>query len=784
MSIASPRGRYPPLLQITHWLIGLFVVCQLTIAVLLGQLRSLEYGQSVLGLHRQVGFAILLVSFVRLAALVRHRVPPLDAHLPSWQIGAARLLHCAFYVTLMVQPILGMCIAWARGDTVTAFGLFTLPAPWDISDAARDRFMTAHLAIALALVGLVAIHLGAVVFNHWFRRIPVMERMLPSAPADQLVNRVPVAGQMLAGLGIVVVMALATGINAVSKYRAFTQMTAAYQDTEQAEADETRAAQSAWKEVVGLASGGAPAGGSERLRTTAEVARGHLESAAGHASTPDTRAAIAALSALIASLAAPGGSISTDAVGEVDAKLQELIDTQTASAQQVLGDIAERAAQGHDLIIVTVAPMTLLGVVLALLLARSMLGSVGRLRALVRGIESNEGSGDIVVRGRGEFAELMRDMISMRAAIEDRAQAEADRRLSLEADRARAAEEQQAKQREAEQRLADEHQLLQRETERHQAAERRALREQLAEEFEAQVASIVHAVAATVDTLKNTAGDLARSAASTTKCSSDASVVAESTKESASRIVGSSAHLSGAAQSVRKNAEESRARAVLGVQEATAARAEIDSLAAASGQIRSIAELISGVTRQTNLLAINARIEAARAGEAGRGFCIVADEVKTLAAQTQSATDGIGDHVHQVGSAATRSMEILQNMRSIITDLEGSSSIIFAACDEQFKSTEDIASQVTEISASTVSVAENIAEAERTARATETMAAEVVETADVLQGQADSLQEQVANFVLQLRSVNSSARQGGTNGGDSASAENRHMMPLSIARSA
>jgi methyl-accepting chemotaxis protein len=134
--------------------------------------------------------------------------------------------------------------------------------------------------------------------------------------------------------------------------------------------------------------------------------------------------------------------------------------------------------------------------------------------------------------------------------------------------------------------------------------------------------------------------------------------------------------------------------------------------------------------------------------------------------------------VHQVGSAATRSIEILQNMRSIIADLEGSSSIIFAACDDQFKSTEDIASKVTQISASTVSVAENIAQAERTARATEAMAADVVETADVLQGQADSLQDQVVNFVLQLRSVNSSAGKSG------ASGENHEMRPPNVARSA
>jgi len=133
--------------------------------------------------------------------------------------------------------------------------------------------------------------------------------------------------------------------------------------------------------------------------------------------------------------------------------------------------------------------------------------------------------------------------------------------------------------------------------------------------------------------------------------------------------------------------------------------------------------------------------------------------------------------VHQVGSAATRSIEILQNMRSIIAELEGSSSIIFAACDDQFKSTEDIASKVTQISASTVSVAANIAQAERTARATEAMASDVVETADVLQGQADSLQDQVANFLLQLRSVNSNA----TKGPSDASGEGREMMPQNVA---
>jgi methyl-accepting chemotaxis protein/cytochrome b561 len=736
-NIAS-NVRYSPLLQIIHWAVALFVICQLAIALVLGQLRSLQYGQNVLGLHRQLGFAILVLCIVRVILIARAKSPPLSAELPAWQIFAARLVHLSFYVALIVQPLMGMCIAWARGDTVTAFGIVTLPAPWEISDGARDHLMTAHMVTAAVLAGLVVIHIGAVIFNGWKRRVSVIERMLPSGPADTLVNRVPVAMQLLAASGFVIVIALAMGINAVAKYRDFTEMTGAYRDTDQAAADEIRGAQVAWKEIVGIGASGNSSGGGDRLSSIADTARTHLGSAAEHVSDPAARTAILAVGARIQALRAANGAFSAGAIADIDSRVQDLIDTQEAAAQQIQGDIAERASRGHDLIVITVAPMALLGLVLALLLARSMMSSFGRMRALVRGIQTNEGPQEIRVHGRGEFAELTRDMVNMRTAIQQRSQAEADQRLALEAERARFAEEQQRKQREME---------------RLQSSERQALREQMAGEFESQVAGIVESVAATVETLKSTAANLARSAASTTQRSADASMVAKRTESAASRIAASSSQLSTAARSVRQNAEQSKARAVFGVQEATAARTEIDLLAAASGQITSITEIITGITRQTHLLAINARIEAARAGEAGRGFCIVADEVKVLAAQTRGAADGIGGHVQQVGTTAARSIEILQNMRTIIADLEESSSTIFAACDDQSKSTEEIASKVTEISSSTIAVAENIVHVEQTARATEAMAADVVDTANRLQSQADSLQDQVANFVLQLRSV-------------------------------
>jgi methyl-accepting chemotaxis protein len=218
-------------------------------------------------------------------------------------------------------------------------------------------------------------------------------------------------------------------------------------------------------------------------------------------------------------------------------------------------------------------------------------------------------------------------------------------------------------------------------------------------------------------------------------------------------IASAADELTASVMEIDRQVAQSTSIAEKAVGEAERTHEAVNELDQAARRIGDVVKLITAVAEQTNLLALNATIEAARAGEAGRGFAVVASEVKALSGQTAKATEEIAGHISGMQQATQRSVEAIGTIRRTIRDIGNISGAIAAAVTEQGAATQEIARSADIAAKRTIEAAGEISQASEASGDTRTNAAAIRQTAEDLGAVAARIRAQVDGFLGRLHAA-------------------------------
>lgn len=172
-----------------HWIVVALVLVQLPLGYLMvyrGTTLNIwdALTNTLYSSHKLIGMVILVVMLARLAYRLIHGAPADEPTLEPWQKTVSHLTHWALYGLLIGVPVVGWLAVSLYGAT-GIFGWFTLPSLADKDEAAAARVFFLHFLGALAITGLVAMHIAAALFHHFARKDAVLRRMLPR-PEDKV----------------------------------------------------------------------------------------------------------------------------------------------------------------------------------------------------------------------------------------------------------------------------------------------------------------------------------------------------------------------------------------------------------------------------------------------------------------------------------------------------------------------------------------------------------------------------------------------------------------------
>ena len=282
---------------------------------------------------------------------------------------------------------------------------------------------------------------------------------------------------------------------------------------------------------------------------------------------------------------------------------------------------------------------------------------------------------------------------------------------------------------------------------------RRETIEALADRFQGSAVELVSTLLSSATTLKSNAETMARATETTGKSALEVKLASEQAFRSVSEVAQATEELSESIGEIDKKFGRSTAISATAVAGARRTDAAVVALVADADKVGDVVQLIKDVAAQTNLLALNATIEAARAGAAGKGFSVVANEVKELAAQTAKATEEIDARVTKIQATVRNSVGELRNITDTIVQMQSIAGEIGESVQQQTTTTHEIARNAHLVANSTREVTQTAAAIEEASNRSGDVASQVLEAAVVLSQHADKLASEVGQFIAGVRSA-------------------------------
>ncbi|MGV2870572.1 methyl-accepting chemotaxis protein [Colwellia sp. E150_009] len=279
-----------------------------------------------------------------------------------------------------------------------------------------------------------------------------------------------------------------------------------------------------------------------------------------------------------------------------------------------------------------------------------------------------------------------------------------------------------------------------------------------------------------IESIVNRSSQLAAAAEQTSAVTAESTIAIEEQRSQVEQAASATTEMSSTAQSVLSSAndalgeikhaddEAERVKTISGrnrhtieqlAQEVDSAAHVINQLQQDSASIGSILDTIRGIADQTNLLALNAAIEAARAGEQGRGFAVVADEVRTLASRTQESTSEIQTMIESLQVGAGKAVTVMDAGKikagDCVTQSEEADKAletITHAVHEAYDRSSQIASAAEEQSVVAHEISENLESIVTIAEQTTAGSKQTAESSSEVARLSEELQQSVQEFKL------------------------------------